>query len=325
MDYADLLSKYIEESKLSLGELSLRLKNKGISADRSYISKLKNGAKPPASEEINKALAEVTGGDMEELITAAYLEKAPENIKKLLEYAKAGRVKQYREDLSNYILSDPLYFQQLRKNNYKLIPEEYKKEYLERTKTPQGLVELLFKTTSNDKIKSFIQKKAVERYNISEDELDENLVEDYLLALENHEKFLKDSSVIKFINIPLLGHISAGKPILVEEHIEEYVDIPNPGNYNPDNLIMLKVKGDSMTGSRIYEGDRVLVHLQQEVENGQIAVVNVNGDEATLKRVKKLENGQTLLIASNDKYEPILITDESARVVGKVIQVIFEP
>ncbi|WP_342505673.1 transcriptional repressor LexA [Sporosarcina sp. FSL K6-2383] len=142
---------------------------------------------------------------------------------------------------------------------------------------------------------------------------------------DNAAYVTKLNPVIDFFRIPLLGHIAAGEPIFAAEHIEDYIDIPSMGDYDPDELFMLKVKGDSMVGSRIYEGDRVIVKMQPEVENGEIAVVNVNGDEATLKKVKKLDNGQTLLIASNDKYEPILVNHESARIVGKVIQVIFEP
>lgn len=128
-----------------------------------------------------------------------------------------------------------------------------------------------------------------------------------------------------YFRIPILGHIAAGEPIFATEHIEDYIDIPNPGDYDPDELFMLKVKGDSMIGSRIHDGDTVLVKIQPEVENGEIAVVNVNGDEATLKKVKRLENGQFLLMPSNDAYEPILVNHEGARIVGKVIQVIFEP
>lgn len=84
MRYSDLLSKYIEDSGLSLGEIAIRLSNKGIKIDRSYISKLKNGNKPPASEEITRALAEVTGGDTDALLLAGYIEKAPDEIKPIL-------------------------------------------------------------------------------------------------------------------------------------------------------------------------------------------------------------------------------------------------
>lgn len=146
---------------------------------------------------------------------------------------------------------------------------------------------------------------------------------DYLLGRTNKmNEPLTESNIIK---IPVLGHIAAGKPILATQHIEDYEDVANTHGYKPGELFLLKVKGDSMIGSRIQEGDKVLVKIQSEVENGQIAVVNVNGYEATLKRVKKLPNGQTWLIPSNDKYEPILIDNEDARIVGKVIQIIIEP
>lgn len=127
------------------------------------------------------------------------------------------------------------------------------------------------------------------------------------------------------LHVPVLGYIAAGQPILANEHIEEWMEIPNMWNLKEREAIVLRVKGDSMIGSRIYEGDKVVVKLQQEVENGEIAVVNINGDEATLKKVKKTENGQVILYPDNPKYEPIFVTNESARIIGKVIQVMFEP
>lgn len=127
------------------------------------------------------------------------------------------------------------------------------------------------------------------------------------------------------LRIPLLGCIPAGEPIEAHEHIEKYIDIPNTLNLKNDEVFALRVKGDSMIGSRIQEGDVVIVKKQPVVENGEIAVVNIDGHDATLKRVKKLESGQTILVSSNEKYDPILINNENARIIGKVIQVIFEP
>ncbi|WP_052091949.1 helix-turn-helix domain-containing protein [Paenibacillus sp. FSL H7-0357] len=93
MKYSELLSKYIEESGLSLGEIAIRLSNKNIKIDRSYISKLKNGNKPPASEDVTRALAEVTGGDTDALLLAGHIEKAPEEIKEgLIEYNASHRM-----------------------------------------------------------------------------------------------------------------------------------------------------------------------------------------------------------------------------------------
>lgn len=88
MSYADLLSRYIEESELSLGEIAIKLSSKGLSIDRSYISKLKNGNKPPASEEVTRALAEVTGGDVQALLIAGHIEKAPKEVKTAFEEAR---------------------------------------------------------------------------------------------------------------------------------------------------------------------------------------------------------------------------------------------
>ncbi|HHW36772.1 MAG TPA: helix-turn-helix transcriptional regulator [Bacillales bacterium] len=80
--YSELLTEYIENSGLSYAEIVLRVSNKGINIHKSYISKLKNGTKPPATDDLNRAIAEVTGGDPEDLIVAAYLERAPKEFKK---------------------------------------------------------------------------------------------------------------------------------------------------------------------------------------------------------------------------------------------------
>ncbi|WP_282938983.1 hypothetical protein [Paenibacillus sp. RC67] len=91
MKYHELLSRYIEESKLSLGELVLRLKNHDIEITKSYISKLKNGNKPPASEDITRALAEAAGGDPDALVMAAYIDKAPTEVREALREAERYR------------------------------------------------------------------------------------------------------------------------------------------------------------------------------------------------------------------------------------------
>jgi SOS regulatory protein LexA len=139
------------------------------------------------------------------------------------------------------------------------------------------------------------------------------------------KKSNKEENSLTTLNVPVLGYIAAGLPIFAEEHIEEWTEIPNMWNLKDGETFVLKVKGDSMIGSRIYEGDKVIVKMQADVENGEIAVVNVNGDEATLKRVKKTESGQVILYPDNPRYDPIFITNENARIIGKVVQVMFEP
>lgn len=89
MDYAQLLSKYITESGLSLSDIAKAVtEKKGVKIDKSYISKIKNKHVNPPSDEITLALAEITGGDPKRLIMASYIEKAPEEIKNLLKNAE---------------------------------------------------------------------------------------------------------------------------------------------------------------------------------------------------------------------------------------------
>jgi repressor LexA len=140
----------------------------------------------------------------------------------------------------------------------------------------------------------------------------------------------EDSGDFEFVSstltVPVLGSIPAGLPVPLHsaEYIEEWTEIPNMWKLKDGEVFILKVKGDSMIGSRIHDGDKVVVKVQPEVESGEIAVVNVNGDDATLKRVKKTD-GQTILYPDNPKYDPIFINNENARIIGKVIQVMFEP
>lgn len=85
INYPQLLDEYVSKSGLSLNEIVKKMAEKGVKIDRSYISMLKNnGTKNPASEEINRALAEATGGDPDTLVLAAYLDRAPDVVKKAM-------------------------------------------------------------------------------------------------------------------------------------------------------------------------------------------------------------------------------------------------
>ncbi|ETT45251.1 hypothetical protein C162_21983 [Paenibacillus sp. FSL R7-269] len=84
MEYKELLKSYIDKSGLSLREIEEQMRIKGFSTNKAYISKLQNGVHPPAGEDITRALAEVTGGDIDALLLAGYIEKAPDEIKSIL-------------------------------------------------------------------------------------------------------------------------------------------------------------------------------------------------------------------------------------------------
>lgn len=118
--------------------------------------------------------------------------------------------------------------------------------------------------------------------------------------------------------VPLVGRIACGTPILAEENIEEYVDLPR--HIQAD--FALECKGDSMVGAGIQNGDVVYIRSQPEVENGQIAAVLVDGDEATLKRF--YFDGQVVqLVAENARYAPMVFVGEDIskrlRVIGRAV------
>ena len=100
--------------------------------------------------------------------------------------------------------------------------------------------------------------------------------------------------------IPLVGAIPAGQPALAEENIEGY---RSAGIADPENYFFLKVRGDSMVGRGIQDGDEVLLRRQSWAENGQVVACRLNGEEATLKRFKQMGD-IVLLMPENTRYEP---------------------
>lgn len=116
--------------------------------------------------------------------------------------------------------------------------------------------------------------------------------------------------------IPLLGSIACGEPILAQENIEEQLVIP--AHIHAD--FALRCKGDSMVNARIYDGDIVYIRQQPDVEDGEIAAVLID-DEATLKRVYKFA-GRVQLRAENPRYRPMEYSAEdykTVRVLGKAV------
>lgn len=119
--------------------------------------------------------------------------------------------------------------------------------------------------------------------------------------------------------VPLVGRIAAGSPILAEEHIEDVVPLPE-SLVGAGALFMLEVRGDSMTGAGILDGDMVVVRSQPLVENGEIAACLVDGEEATVKRLER-RNGRVILHSDNPSYEPMFFTS-GVEVLGKVVTVL---
>ena len=117
--------------------------------------------------------------------------------------------------------------------------------------------------------------------------------------------------------VPLVGNVAAGEPILAEENIEDYLQVPSVIGGDNDDDYILQVRGDSMRDAGILEGDFVVVRPADDVSNGEIVVALIE-DEATVKRYFKERNGVRLQ-PENPAYEPIRTRD--ATVLGKVVGV----
>ena len=121
--------------------------------------------------------------------------------------------------------------------------------------------------------------------------------------------------------IPVIGSIACGSPIFAEQNIIDTVAFPVE-LLPSGEVFFLQANGDSMEPD-IKDGSYVMIRKQEDVENGEIAAVLLNGDEdSTLKRVRKMGN-TILLEAINDAYEPYLVNEENpARIIGKAVKVL---
>ena len=116
------------------------------------------------------------------------------------------------------------------------------------------------------------------------------------------------------VNVPLIGTVAAGTPLLAQENIETYFPIPSELLPNKE-IFMLKVKGDSMIEAGIFNGDQILVEKTNTAENGEIVVALLD-DSATVKRFYR-EDGYYRLQPENASMEPIFV--DEVQILGKVI------
>ena len=115
------------------------------------------------------------------------------------------------------------------------------------------------------------------------------------------------------VNVPIIGQVAAGQPLLAVENIENYFPIPTEFMPNAETF-MLKVKGDSLINAGIFNVDKILVQKQSDAQNGDIVVALVD-DSATVKTFYK-EDGHFRLQPENDTMDPIIVNECS--ILGKV-------
>lgn len=127
----------------------------------------------------------------------------------------------------------------------------------------------------------------------------------------------------KAIKIPVLGNVVAGLPLEAVENIIDYEEIPRTMAEQGD-YFALRIQGQSME-PRICDGDVVIVRKQEDVESGDVAIVLVNGNDATIKTVKKTEDGITLIANNIAVYSPHFYSNKEieqlpVRIIGKVVE-----
>ena len=127
---------------------------------------------------------------------------------------------------------------------------------------------------------------------------------------------INDENLPKKDQVPVVGNVAAGSPILAQECIEDYLTFDTDGLTGEH--FALRVRGESMLYAGILPDDLVIVHQQQDARNGEIVVAMIE-DEATVKTLQR-KNGHTLLLPENPDYEPI--DGDNAEILGKVVAVV---
>lgn len=120
-------------------------------------------------------------------------------------------------------------------------------------------------------------------------------------------------------DVPLLGRIAAGTPILAAEQVDEVMPLPTE-LVGDGPVFLLEVKGDSMVDAGIHEGDLVAVHKQSDARDGEIVACLIGDEEATVKRLQR-KDGKVYLHSENPAYEPMVFSD-GVELIGKVVSVL---
>lgn len=326
MKYHQLLKQYIENSGLSHREISRRCKEKGTPISQAYISQLAKGDVPPASDEVNRMLAVVTGGDPDALIIAGYREKAPERIREMLDRADnvVLLIHQYIDSLVKAMSDDkgriePAY--------RKLLIEALKESGVAVTEEDRFL-------HHGDEARALLRSLDIEsKLQMLTILLDSCLGCDSERKSETLERRRdRASGTPSVLRVPVYRNMrvqmSVGRGrkraagFLDEE--EEWEFLWNADGFREQDLFYLIVRDDAMAGSRIFGGDKALVCRSAGVQNGDIAAVALEDGEAVLRRVWRPDAKTVLICADNPRYEPLVLSSSRVFILGKVIRVTFD-
>jgi SOS-response transcriptional repressor LexA len=255
---------------------------------------LQNGKKPPASDELNVAIAKITGNDPIKLLMAAYINKAPDNIKALL---------------SGYL--DMSY----NKNNFN--NQLSKAAYEVEMKFP-GFTKGIYQ--EDELLKEDTYRKYKQ---LSKQFLEKHFKEPIDITSEDRKIFHQKRSLEKPLTVPIMRFIKRNEPVFSVKHICGWTIIPKQQNLSENEVLLLKVPDNLMEDSRIQHDDIVIVKITSDIKDGDIVLLNVEDDDAIIRKISNINNGTAWIYPSNNKnFEPIFIRLDSVRIIGKVIQVI---
>lgn len=170
-------------------------------------------------------------------------------------------------------------------------------------------------------------RSTIAKIESGENDLTQKKVAAFAKALNVSIDFLMDGNGSENnsqgVRIPVLGRVVAGIPLEAIEEIEDYEEIPRK-MASSGEFFALRIKGRSME-PKLYEGDIVIVRKQEDVDSGDTAIVLVNGDEATVKQIKKTEAGIMLIGFNVEVYQPHFYSNEQiealpVRIIGKVVE-----
>lgn len=123
-----------------------------------------------------------------------------------------------------------------------------------------------------------------------------------------------------FLHVPLVGDVAAGTDVLAQENVEEIY--PLPADFTGDGeLFMLRVRGDSMVGVGILDGDYVVAHAQPTAQPGDTIVAGIPGDEATVKTFQ-LDGDKIVLVPANERLKPMVFQPDEVTIYGRVVTVL---
>lgn len=135
----------------------------------------------------------------------------------------------------------------------------------------------------------------------------------------------EDTGTVNVFKVPLLKEVSPDQPLLEPQNIERWFVISLDDSTSVDKLVFLKVNDDTMIGSRLLQGDLVLVKLGAAVRQGDLVLVGLKNKKACIRRVSYRQKKQVVLDAGHPAVKPLVVKEnENTRILGKVIQAIIK-